>query len=598
MVEAPTPRIEKDPSTQFAERLDTILFKKVSVENIGTFADEALGELVALNESVVAKYQAEYPESDAYVGVELEDQAYRAYSLENLNAILTRVSEMQENIGRITLNVSESLNEIDTVITPPDPSGPALGGDGSGTYEKPQMLDRLVTLTYILERDFDLNNDDVRYTKGTTNGNMLRTEPYVRVEIDSLKRIVYVCDEEGNASYVFDTVVLEQLGITPPELDVMSKNQRNALLRVQPEAGARIIQSPQWREVMSQALSSQFSRESVPEVSNVRISEFFGKAILPYEDFLVEVRTAYEQAGRPNNVAAWYRSEYPQHKDYWPYGPSIKTYQDQGFNGLPDMVGNEVVELLSYEDFLAEVRVVYGEAGKPKASAAWYKKEYKKHKGWPAVPIKIYKNSDYDTFAKLVGNEKVKILPYADFLREVLVEYERPAKRPTNVHRWYQDAYKQHRGWPSSPHTKYSDAGFSSYPEMVGNEVVEFLPYEDFLAEVRTAYEKAAKRPLNVQKWYHGVYKNHKGWPSEPYKTYRNNGFNTYPEMVRSEVVEFIPYEDFLVEVRTAYEEAGRPSNIQAWYQSEYKQRRGWPAKPESKYKNGEFDGYRAMVND
>ena len=283
MVEDSSPSLEKDPRIQFAQRLDTILFKKVSVENIGTFADEALEELVTLNESVVAKYQAEYPESDAYVGVELENYAYAAYGLENLNTILTRITDVQENIGRITLNVSESLNEIDTVITPSDPSGPAFTGDGSGSYEKPQMLDRLVTLAYILERDFNLDTDDVRYTKGITTGNMVRSEPYVRVEIDSLNRIVYVCDEEGNASYVFDMEVLEQLGITPPELDLMSKNQRNALLRVQPETGTRIIQSPQWREVMSNALSNTFSGELMSEVARVEISEFSEKVKpLPY----------------------------------------------------------------------------------------------------------------------------------------------------------------------------------------------------------------------------------------------------------------------------------------------------------------------------
>jgi hypothetical protein len=90
---------------------------------------------------------------------------------------------------------------------------------GSGTYEAPRKLDRLVTLAYILERDFDIDPSTVRYVQGSTTDTMLRQEPYVRVEIEDLNRVVYVCDEEGNASYVFDAEVLEQLGITPPELD-------------------------------------------------------------------------------------------------------------------------------------------------------------------------------------------------------------------------------------------------------------------------------------------------------------------------------------------------------------------------------------------
>jgi hypothetical protein len=250
MHETPNIIIEADPQLQFKQKLNDILYTKVSVENINQFAESALEDLVELNESVVRTYINENAEVDSHIGVELEDKAYEAYGLDNLNTILTRIEEVREKIATITASVTGAMNEVDEVITPPDSTGPEFNAGGNNTYEAPQHLDRLVTLAYILERDFDLDQSEVTYTKGITTDNMMRQEPYIRVEIKDLERVVYVCDEEGNASYVFDTEVLDLLDIQLPDLDVMSKNQRNALIRVSPEAGKRIIQSSEWRKVM------------------------------------------------------------------------------------------------------------------------------------------------------------------------------------------------------------------------------------------------------------------------------------------------------------------------------------------------------------
>jgi hypothetical protein len=332
--------VEKDLYINFKQRLNEILYMELTVENIRTFADEALEKLISLNEAVVKKYQNEHKESNSYSGVELEDYAYTTYGLENLNVILSRITEVQDKIISLAIEVAESLNKTTTIITPPDKTNSVFSNTDEKTYEPPKQLDRLLTLAYILERDFNLSQNDVRYTQGITNNHMMRSEPYTRVEIDDLNRLVYVCDEEGNASYVFDTDILDQLGITYLELDTMSKNSRNALLRTVPSAGTRIKQNQKWRTMVSTVLSEPFAKTEESKQISILQSEFTEKPkFLEFENFLSEVRTAYEKDGSPRNVLRWYRNEYQQQAG-WPSRPD-KKYHNQGWISWVDMVGRK-----------------------------------------------------------------------------------------------------------------------------------------------------------------------------------------------------------------------------------------------------------------
>lgn len=469
MSEALDQKIDRDPATQFKSKLGTILYTPVTVENISRFADDALEQLIALNEAVVARYQKECEEAEYYDGEELEDEAYKHYDLENLNTVLTRISEVRDAISAITVYVSGALEQSSTVITPPDPTGPVLEGSGRGTYEAPRKLGRLVTLAYILERDFNLDHTSIRYVQGNTTDSMLRKEPYVRVEIEDLNRIVYVCDEEGNASYVFNTEVLEHLGITPIELDQMSKNNRNALLRITPTAGRRIIQTPEWRSVMATALREPFAEtKSTEPMTHSLISEFAERPrFLPFDEFVTEVRKAYEAAGSPTGTQNWYNQEYKNHKG-WPSAPYV-TYKEVGWEGYQQLIGKEVVKLLEFSDFMTKATKAYEAAGSPNSVVEWYKNEFKKQTGWPLHPERVYASQGWKSYPELVGREVIEFLEYADFVNAVREAYE-AAGSPRTSQKWYAEEYKKQRGWPAGPHLTYKNKGWKSFPELVGKK--------------------------------------------------------------------------------------------------------------------------------
>lgn len=426
---------------------------------------------------------------------------------------------------------------------------------------------------------------------------MLRQEPYVRVLIEDLDRIVYVCDEEGNASYVFDSEITEQLGITPPELDAMTKNQRNALLRVTPSAGRRIIQSPQWRSVMSTALREDFSDAKSDEPIPVEpLSEFSEKGeLIEYTKFEAAVRAVYDIAGSPESVAKWYKSEYKNHKGR-PSNPNA-TYKNTGWNGYSELIGNKVEEFLEFADFKTAVREVYEAAESPDSVSGWYQSEYKKHKGWPSNPQRVYRNTGWKGYSGLVGNEVVEFLDFSEFETKVR-EAHKAAESPPDVHKWYQSEYRKHKGWPSNPNIKYRDTGWKSFLELVANEVNEIMKYPDFSkfeTEVREEYE-ATGSYSDVRKWYRSQYKKHQGWPSAPNVAYEKTGWKSFPELVGNEKMVPLIFTDFKTAVRAAYKGAGFPKSLKGWYQSEYKKHKGWPSHPDEIYIDVGWKGYSELV--
>ncbi len=595
MHEGISSKVERTPSEEFQDQLHNILYTPLSVETIGQFADDALNKLINLNESVVHRYQQEYPESDALSGAGLEDAAYAAYELENLGTVLDRITAVRDRIAVIAQRVQESLSQTNSVIVPPDEIGPAFQDTGSGSYEAPDKLNRLITLAYILETDFDLDRASVRYTQGTTTDAMVRQEPYVRVEINDLNRVVYVCDEEGNASYVFDTKVLEHLSIDLLELDKMTKNGRNAFLRLTPEAGRRIVQSPAWRSVVSQALREPFASDGKVPVPTevVPRSEFVERGqFLNFEDFEAEVQAAYEEAGRPGRIFNWYRYEYIKHIG-WPSNPNGK-YKDSGWKSYPELVGLEKNDILEFAEFVAEVQAAYQISGASQDSYTWYQKEKKNHSGWPSDPRSSYHSKGWLGYPHLVGNEKVEFLEFKDFVSEVQSAHE-TAGKPRDVSKWYMQEYKNHTGWPAAPDRSYKNKGWLGFPELAGRERVEYLEFTDFVQQVRVAYMVSGT--TNIPEWYREEYKNHPGWPAAPGRFYKDNGWLGYPQLIGREKVDFLKFSDFVQEVRLAYEKAGSPSRTQEWYREEYKNHPGWPSNPNSTYKNEGWVSYSELLS-
>jgi hypothetical protein len=372
----------------------------------------------------------------------------------------------------------------------------------------------------------------------------------------------------------------------------MSKNQRNALLRITPTAGRRIIQTPEWRSLMAEALREPFAetKGKVP-ITHSPISEFTERPkFLSFDEFVTDVRRAYEEVGMPGDVQKWYRNEYKK-RTGWPSAPQV-TYRNKGWSGYATVTGKERIGFLRYTDFANIVKRAYKEAGSPEGVFDWYQNVCSEHPEWPTNPHRSYV-TEWEGYPALVGKEVVKLLEFSQFKEEVRAAYLE-AKSPKNVYDLYCSIQTQYPRWPTTPQTTYKNKGWEGYPELVGKEVVKLLEFSQFKEEVRAAYQATGVAIINVIKWYQQEYKKHPGWPVSPQLTYRNKGWKGYPVLV--EKLEHLEFSTFTEQIRIAYAEAGSPINISKWYQQEYKKHPGWPAQPYVKYKNSGWKSYPELV--
>ncbi|MDO8668395.1 MAG: hypothetical protein Q7K35_04890 [bacterium] len=293
-------KIEGKNNEEFQARLSSILEAHLTVENISTFADDALNKLVALTSDVAQKYKEE-TKSEKTIG-ELEDDSYTRYGLPNIGELLDRVQKKVDQIKSIEKFINEKSKMVNEVITPPD-TFESIPASGERTFEEKRLIPRLTTLLYILETDLNISKDQVSLTQGQVRKEMVRQAPYFRVEIKPLDRVVYVCEEEKNASYVFDAQKLEERSLAFDKLDLMTKEERNELIRQFPDIGRRLIQTKHWRENMSELLSGSIEKtktvedkEQKPVIQDSNLPKASSSEFDPWKNFWTDPETGKHYA--------------------------------------------------------------------------------------------------------------------------------------------------------------------------------------------------------------------------------------------------------------------------------------------------------------
>lgn len=261
----------------FKGRLDAILYKQLTVENIETFADEALSETVALTGDILKEYKNNlnfHAEPATLNTQQEEDEAFAVFDLPNINEILQSIIDIKEKIDSLKIYIDKNTENIDEVITPPQINHNSKIEKGDGSFERKKIFPRLLTLLYILEHDFEIipTPENVPIKEGVVTPEMLRKTPYARAEIPELERVVYICEEEGNVSYVFDAKKLAEKGLTLEEIDIENKGDKNSLIAKYPGIGIRLIQSKNWRDHIATALG-----EEIPETQKETKIEQHGK---------------------------------------------------------------------------------------------------------------------------------------------------------------------------------------------------------------------------------------------------------------------------------------------------------------------------------
>lgn len=280
---------KKEKFKSFIEsKINSLMNRQISPSNIFHFYDDFLNGLVDISGEVLNKYikETRVPnKSDREKGLQ-EDEAFKYFNINSIGETIDSMSEIvekrEERLKEMTDEIS-ARSQIDRkVFVPPDREDKFLVTPGNGGWKEREYIPRLLTLVYILENDLDLklkDNQDIIINQGINDKEMMRKESYVRVSIPELNRIVYICNEEGNASFVFDKKTIKENNILEFDLDDYSKIDFKALIENNKNLGVKINQSKFWRERMLTALTKNIS-EFEKQKSELQ-SDLQDKEIIP-----------------------------------------------------------------------------------------------------------------------------------------------------------------------------------------------------------------------------------------------------------------------------------------------------------------------------
>lgn len=237
---------------EFRENLRSIMGASLTPENISTYFDNALREIVDLVDGVKHEYERTHQEKNL-TPTEQEDRAFAHFKLQAIPEILALIQKKQDEISEVNNWLQSNTETVPHVIVPPMEQRGGIPR-GAGTFEQPDILNRLKTLLYILKDD-GINLDEVHTQKGQLNDAMMRKMSYVSVDIPSLNRLALVCDEEGNVSYFFDAKRLAEKINNPNDILSMTKEEINALLQETTELGTKLRYSASWTEDVRELLN-------------------------------------------------------------------------------------------------------------------------------------------------------------------------------------------------------------------------------------------------------------------------------------------------------------------------------------------------------
>ncbi|MDR2063406.1 MAG: hypothetical protein LBQ02_01255 [Candidatus Nomurabacteria bacterium] len=243
----PADKTEQRAQEQFRQRYNEIINRQLTVENINSYADDALEDLIQLSDDAIASRRNDWAVEPETSSKEQEDRAFAYYGLGDISSTLDHIINIRDDLTHIDEIIEQSeRTPRPHVILSPDPI-PTNIQPGAGTFEQKRVEPRTKTVLFVLEQDYEVDLDDPKQfstTPGVLSKNMMRKVSYNMIELPELERIILVCDEEGNATFVLDKAALQEKSITATELgEQLTKKDLEALIADYPQFGSRLVYS-------------------------------------------------------------------------------------------------------------------------------------------------------------------------------------------------------------------------------------------------------------------------------------------------------------------------------------------------------------------
>lgn len=291
---------------QVKAEFDAVWNSEVTAENIRSFSDDCLDKVA---EIVTQVTKERFPGEE--ITQEKEDIAFRELGLD----VVGTLNQLQTVIGQKDLEIKSIFQYVinvvktNTVIIPPSDKRFPQKMTGDTTEKQPETFKAEMTI-YILTHDFGIPFEEINIFEGEVLKDMVRKTPYIRIE--ALGKVIYVCNEPLNNTFVFDLASLPE-GIDVEQLDNMNKGELEELVYNHPSKNYIIKFASKWGENLFQAISgtkkirirkdlTEINPKHLPVVINDVNNPYYGFAFIDGEYWGTVSRFQTELGMRQNRV--------------------------------------------------------------------------------------------------------------------------------------------------------------------------------------------------------------------------------------------------------------------------------------------------------
>jgi hypothetical protein len=270
-----TDKTNIETAPDIKNELDDILSATLTVDSIDTYADDALNDLIDLVGRTTEVYSHQ-PTVNLDTKTATETAAFAYYGLGDVETMLDHIADKANELRDIDGLISR-VETVDTIITPTDLMNAVNPSGMGGEFQKKMTIPRLKTLLFILSNEFaiDLHDDEqLGIQKGLLGSDMMRKESYYLVTAPTIERTVLVCDEEGNATFVFDNAVLKESDVSSADLQKLTKTDLNDLIAYDPRIGKRIIFTDDFVRDMISVLGDKMMNTQDPASSQESVGKY------------------------------------------------------------------------------------------------------------------------------------------------------------------------------------------------------------------------------------------------------------------------------------------------------------------------------------
>lgn len=246
-----------EQQNDFKPAINEILSRRLTPENIDHYADDALDDLVKVVDGILRAFRQQPIVFGATERAD-ENAAFARYGLnaDMIEDTLDHVTAVADDIRELDTLLNEITKHSNSIIIPPGDRGVGEITPGDGSFSEKQSIERTKTILFLLKNRFDIDlrdSGEFKIISGVLGDNMIRAQGYNMLDIPALDRAVFVCDEEDNATFIFDTTRLEGLIITS-ELANLTKDKLHELLEQHPSVGRRVVYSKRFVEEIASLL--------------------------------------------------------------------------------------------------------------------------------------------------------------------------------------------------------------------------------------------------------------------------------------------------------------------------------------------------------